>query len=116
MEIVILLVFLYLGVPFLLVKLGRLLPVKNPVLIFTVVCTLLLSPSLAPVTIMFVPAPLGVLLYFGVISGIGGMIDVVTLIVILWQFHLISIPTTAFIAYIIAKIAFESKNSVDENT
>lgn len=91
----------------------KFLPKKYQLATFTLVATLLLTPSWAPATIVAVPIPFGALLCFGLFSG--ALHELFNLILLFWWWHLIAFPVTGILVYLLAKKFYVKSLSI-ENT
>ena len=108
-EIFIVPFLLFVGLVALLVPLIRKLPVPSQAIAFTIVCTLLLTPSWGPATIVAVPVPFGALLAIGVFGG--ALHELPALVALFWKWHIVAFPVTAAICYLIGSKILETRDN-----
>lgn len=87
----------------------KLLPGKIRLPVFIALVMLLITPSLAPATIVVIPMPFGVLFFSG-ISG-GFINELPSLLFTFWVWHIIAFPLTGFFGYYIGKKVLSNKSN-----
>ena len=72
--------------------------------VFVIISILLLTPSVAPVTIAAIPVPLGALIFAGIMGGF--LHELPRLIAVFWVWHIIAFPITGLIFYFVGAKVF----------
>ena len=81
---------------------------------FVVATTVLLSPSLAPATIVTVPVPLGLLLLVGAFTN--SINETFELVAFFPVWHAATIPSTALLAYFVGKKMYTVRQENEPHT
>lgn len=78
--------------------------------VFATLSMLLLTPSLAPATIVSVPVPFGAIIVIGVLAG--AVPETPGLVSLFWRWYIVAFPLTwvlCYLLYVLAKKCFFSK-------